>query len=84
MVEEIRKGKWDEITMFADISGHQINGGSIPADIITTSQRPDIVILNRKTKYISLFELSVCFEKNAESANFIRKKGTINYLKSQK
>ena len=70
MVEEIKKGKPDEITMFADLPGHQINGGSIPADILTTAQRPDIVILNRKTKEISLFELSVSFEKNADSANF--------------
>ena len=56
--------------MFAHLPSYQINGGSTLADIITTVQRPDIVILNRKTKEISLFELSESFEKNADSANF--------------
>ena len=63
MVGEIKTRKLDEITLFADLPGHQINGGSIPADIVSTSQRPDRVIINRKTKEISLFELSVSFEK---------------------
>ena len=63
MVGEIKTRKLDEITLFADLPGHQINGGSIPADIVSTSQRSDRVIINRKTKEISLFELSVSFEK---------------------
>ena len=52
-----------------DIQGHKINRGTIPADIITTLQRPDIVIINRSKKKIVLFELTVSFEKNADSAN---------------
>ena len=66
---EMIKGKPADVTIHADLPGHQINGGSIPADILTTSQRPDIVIINRSQKSISLFELSVSFEKNAEAAN---------------
>ena len=36
---------------------------------MVTGQRPDIIIINRTEKKIVLFELTVSFEKNAESAN---------------
>ena len=57
------------LAMFTDIPGKSINGGTIPADIITTGQRPDIVLINRKEKKIALLELTVSFEKNAEKAH---------------
>ena len=79
MISEMVKGKSDDITIHADLPGHQINGGSIPADIHATSQRPDIVIINRSKKQICFFELSVSFEKNAESAN-LRKLGRYREL----
>ena len=41
----------------------------MPADILVTGQRPDIVMINRSEKKIALFELTVSFEKNAEAAN---------------
>ena len=44
-------------------------GGSQPPDLIVTSQRPDIVIIDRTEKKIALFELIVSFENNAEFAN---------------
>ena len=65
----MNKGKKEENTIITDIPGHSINGGTLPPDVIVTSQRPDIVILNRAEKKIVLFELTVSFEKNAESAN---------------
>ena len=69
MTKEMNKGKKEENTIITDIPGHSINGGTLPPDVIVTSQRPDIVILNRAEKKIVLFELTVSFEKNAESAN---------------
>ena len=69
MVSEMIKGKENNITIYADLPGHQVNGGSIPADILTTAQRPDIVVIDRFKKHITLFELSVSFEKNSELAN---------------
>ena len=57
---------------FADLPEQSINGGTIPADIVTTGQIPDIVIINRAEKKITLFELAISFETNIESAN-IRK-----------
>ena len=77
MKKEMDKGKPDNITIYTDIPGHSINGGTIPADLLTTLQRPDIVIINRSEKKITLFELTVSFEKNANAAN-ARK--TLTYL----
>ena len=36
--------------IYADIPGKSINGGTIPADIIATGQRPDIVHIYKKKK----------------------------------
>ena len=66
---EMKKAKPDNITLYIDIPGHKINGGTIPADILTTLERPDIVIIIRSEKKIVLFELTVSFEKNADAAN---------------
>ena len=79
MIREINKGKEDETTVYTDIPGHSINGGTLPPDILVTGQRPDIVILNRTEKKIVLFELTVSFEKNAEAAN-LRKTRRYNDL----
>lgn len=45
---EMTKGKPNDTIIYIDIPGHQINGGTIPPDIVTTGQRPDIAIINRK------------------------------------
>jgi hypothetical protein len=66
---ELMKGKDSEVTIYTDLPDHQINGGTIPADILTTSQRPDIVLIDRKYKKIAIFELTISFEKNIDSAN---------------
>ena len=77
MFRELVKGKKNEVTMYAHIPGHQVNGGTIPADILTTAQRPDIVLVNRSEKKIALLELTISFEKNIDSAN---QKKTLRYL----
>ena len=77
MKKEIDKGKPDNILIYSDLPGHSFNGGTIPGDILTTLQIPDIVIINRLDKKIVLFELTVSFEKNADSAN---SRKTLSYL----
>ena len=77
MVHEMGKGKPSEVTIYTDIPEHSCNGGTIPADIIQTLQRPDIVLLNRENKSITLMELTVSFEKNIESAHL---KKTSRYI----
>ena len=69
MAQEINKVKPSKVTFYTDLPEQSCNGGTIPADIIQTSQRPDIVLLNREDKSIILMELTVSFEKNIESAN---------------
>ena len=44
-------------------------GGTLPQDILATAQRPDLVILNRTTKEIVIFELTVPWDMNVETAH---------------
>ena len=69
MTNEIMKVKEYQVTIYADIRGKSINRGTIPADIITKGQRPDIVLINRSEKKIALLERTVSFEINIASAN---------------
>ena len=46
-----------------------LNGGTIPADFVATSLRPDNVIVNRPDESIEIMELACSFEKNIDSAN---------------
>ena len=62
------------------MEGHWLNGGTIPPDILTTQQRPDLIILDRQTKSITILELTCSFEKNIEAAH-IRKAIKYNDLK---
>ena len=69
MTKQICKVKEDKVTIHTDLPGYSINGGTLLADIITTSQRPDIVLINRKDRRKALLKLTVSFEKNIDSAN---------------
>ena len=56
--------------VYCDIQGHQTtNGGTIPATMTVTALKPDIVIVNEKTKTVEIFELTVPFETNIKSRN---------------
>ena len=70
--------------LIADLPNHQINADTIPADILATSQRPDIVIIKRKEKKISIFELSISFERNIDSANICKSLKYINLAEDLK
>ena len=84
MFSQLMNGKEDNITIHADLPNHQINAGTIPADILATSQRPDIVIIKRKEKKISIFELSISFERNIDSANIRKSLKYINLAEDLK
>ena len=56
--------------IFCDLIGNGTGGGgTIPPHIITTSQRPDLVIINEQEKFVILFELSVPWDSNINSAH---------------
>ena len=46
----LREGKPNNQELFADILGHKINGGTIPADILCTLEILDLVFIDRKSK----------------------------------
>ena len=60
------------LEIFVDLPTHLSGISTIPTDILVTNLRPDLVILDRIGKSITLFELSVPFETNI-SATHLRK-----------
>ena len=85
IVNTLDHSKPAHINIFSDLPEYKVNGGSIPPDLIVTSSRPDLVILDTSTTPQSIFlcELTVCFEKsgNFEAAN-LRKRSRYAGLKS--
>ena len=57
------------VKLYADIPGWSINSGTIPPNILLTSQRPDLVIVNNAKKLIHVVELTIPFERNIASAH---------------
>ena len=71
LYKEMMESKPAGITVFADIEGAKVNGGTLPPEIIITTQRPDLVIVNRTTTppTVLLAELTCPFTRNIEAAN---------------
>ena len=42
MVNTLKENSQENIKIFADLDGHNINGQTIPQDIIVTGSRPDL------------------------------------------
>ena len=61
--------KPEGLEVFVDLPDLNFNGSTIPPDILTTTQKPDIVILNRNEKKIFLLELTCSLEQNSNTAN---------------
>ena len=80
MAKLIKAGKSESLEMYADLPDLWLNGGTVPPDILVTSLRPDLVIINREEKKIELMDLTCSFEKNIDQAH-IRKSDGYNDLK---
>ena len=65
--------KPENIQIYSDLPNYKTNGASIPAHIMVTRSRPDLVIVDSSTspQTVYLYELTVCFERegNMEAAN---------------
>ena len=48
------------------------NGGTIPPDILVTNQRPDLVLVNRQSRKIVLFELTVPWDSNVDTSHDLK------------
>ena len=81
LAKTILNEKPEALEILADLPELNLNGGTIPPDILTTQLKPDLVILNRSEKTIFLLELTCSFETNIEAAN-IRKMAKYSALKS--
>ena len=57
------------IQIFSDMPGFTTTGGTLPVHIVVSKLRPDIVIVNNKTKSVHLVELTVPFEHNISKAH---------------
>ena len=55
--------------IYTDLEGHSIAGGTVPPHILTTSLRPDLVILREEEKEVIIVELTFPFETNLEDAH---------------
>ena len=64
------KGKRLRIT--ADIEGYLTAGGTVPPEIIPTSQKPDIVLTFPGSKKVVLVELTVPFETHINKAHQLK------------
>ena len=53
------------VEVYADLEGHRVNGVTIPPDVAMTAQKPDLVIINRKSKEVKLVELTVPWDTTA-------------------
>ena len=80
LTTSLKKTSSKDIEILADLPTLWLNGGTIPPDILTTSFRPDLVLIRRNEKKIELLELTCSFEKNIESAH-LRKARKYNDLK---
>ena len=64
----IKNNSSKDLVIFADLPNLTMNGGTVPPDILVTSKRPDMVLINYKQQLISLLELTVPFSTNILSA----------------
>jgi hypothetical protein len=59
-----------EYTLYCDLSGKGTGaGGTLPPHILTTAQRPDLVLVNEVDKSVIVFELSVPWDSNVDTAH---------------
>ena len=59
--------------IFTDLAGRGSRAsGTVPLDVIPTTQRPDIVVLSRTDRRIVIFELTVPWDSNVSNAHQLK------------
>ena len=66
----MRKARSDQKEVYCNLQGSRVNGVTIPSDIILTSSKPDLVIVDRSTTptRVDLVELTIPWDSGAEGA----------------
>jgi hypothetical protein len=81
LATNLKKNIPEDLKLYADLPEFWLNGRTFPPDVLCTPLRPDLVLINRKTRSIELLELTCSFECNIESAH-LRKTRNYNDLKT--
>ena len=78
----LKENKPNHLEIFADLEDCKINGGTVPPDVTLTGSRPDLVLVDRQSKKVSLIELTITWDTtaNTDSARD-RKQARYAYLK---
>ena len=69
MAEALKENIPEQMSLYADVEGHTVGGGTIPPNIVQTASRPDIVLVDNASRTVWLLELTVSFESNFDAAN---------------
>ena len=70
IVDFIKGNLKADYSLYCDLLGQGAGGGgTLPPHIITTAQRPDLVLVNEVDKVVILFELSVPWDSNIDTAH---------------
>ena len=64
----IKSGNKD-LSVYCDLEGHTIAGGTIPPNVLPTAQKPDLVLYWPQEQNIVIIELTVPFECNTDQAH---------------
>ena len=60
----------DKYEVYSDLPGyHAVGNGTIPPEVVITSQVPDIVVFSKETKAMEIWELTVPMEVNIDIRN---------------
>ena len=63
----------EKFQCYIDLNGFQTSArGTLPPDLIVTNLKPDIVIQNKATKTVDIFELTCPGEQRIETAHRLK------------
>ena len=63
----MKHNKSSDLEIYADLEDCKINGGTVPPDICLTGSRPDLVLIDRKNKKVTLLELTITWDTVANT-----------------
>ena len=70
IVDFVSNNLKEGFSLHSDLTGQgAVGGGTLPPDIITTTQKPDLVIVNRALQSVIIFELTVPWDGNVITAH---------------
>ena len=83
--DTLKKNKPLNMSLYADLEGCKVNGGTLPPEVILTTSRPDLVLIDKSCSphQVIMIELTMTYDRatNIEAARN-RKKARYEYLAS--